>query len=99
MYRILIKTIKHTNVEVLSWHTDVASETKSVWETNDITVALNEYKELLDKYPASSLTLANAIPVAISVDDTLETLDPEENTDNEVNENDNDNEGDENDGL
>lgn len=68
MYRILIKTIRHTNVETISWYSDAA--TGKVWETSAIDLALDEYKKLLDKYPAGSLTLAEVIPINIFVDDT-----------------------------
>jgi hypothetical protein len=63
-YRILIQKIVNTNQTTLNWYIETSN---TPWETDDENVALNKYKELLQKYSAGDLTLVTPFDVDITV--------------------------------
>jgi hypothetical protein len=63
-YRILIQKIVNTNQATLNWYMETGN---AAWETEDESVALAKYKELLQKYSAGDLTLISPVSVDIAV--------------------------------
>jgi hypothetical protein len=63
-YRILIQKIVNANQATLNWYMETGN---APWETEEETVALAKYKELLQKYSAGDLTLISPIAVNITV--------------------------------
>jgi hypothetical protein len=63
-YQILIQKIVNTNQATLNRYMETGN---AVWETKDESVALEKYKELLQKYSAGDLTLISPVDVDITV--------------------------------
>jgi hypothetical protein len=63
-YRILIQKIINTNQEVLSYYME---SNNTPWEVEDESMALNKFKDLLQKYSAGNLSLISPVDVSIVV--------------------------------
>jgi hypothetical protein len=63
-YRILIQKIVNTNQATLNWYMETGN---APWETEDEDVALEKYKELLQRYSMGDLTLISPISIDITV--------------------------------
>jgi hypothetical protein len=63
-YRILIQKIVNTRQTTLNWYMETGN---TPWETEEKDVALEKYKQLLQKYSAGDLTLISPITVDIAV--------------------------------
>lgn len=63
-YRILIQKIINANQATLQWYMETGN---TPWETDDKSVVLAKYKELLQKYSAGDLILVNPVDVDIAI--------------------------------
>jgi hypothetical protein len=63
-HRILIRKIVNTNQETQQFYQEAGN---TPWETDNESVALAKYKELLQKYSAGDLTLITPMDVDITV--------------------------------
>lgn len=73
-YRILIRTVKHTNVVCFAWHAVLCADddpermdsfAAKIWETDNREIALAEYTRLLKTHAANDLTLLQPVDVDV----------------------------------